>query len=180
MVFALHVAATALFHVDGAKVASLFIERLAFRMSTAAAASADEVATRTLTLVDVGLGLLRQLPHLGFLSERGAVAVIGLSLGVCFFAVFDTLCSGCSRATKFRVLMSAGIFVPVAAWIFMFENHTTIHASFMVRILAVVPMAGAATAWMWMRALAEERSAGGESVFHRLRIGLPGIRRVAL
>ena len=113
----------------------------------------------------------RRLGELGFFGERGAVAVIGLSLGVCFFAVVDTLCSGCSRATKFKLLVSAGSFVPVALWIFMFQNHTSVHASFMVRILVVVPMAGAVTAWMWAHALAEERESGGESLLLRLRFG---------
>jgi hypothetical protein len=179
MAFVLHVGATALFHADGAEVATLFIERLAFRMSTAAASSAASTTDNTLTLIDVGMALLRQLPHLGFFGERGAIAAIGLSLGVCIFGSFDTLCSGSSRATKFRMLMSAGSFLPVAAWIFLFQNHTAIHAAFMVRILAVVPMAGAVTAWMWMKVLAEERDAGGESVFRRLRLGLPRVRRVA-
>jgi hypothetical protein len=171
LVFALHVAATAVFHADGAEVASLFVERLAFRMSTTAATSAAEASAETLTLVDVGLALLRQLPHLGFLGERGAIAVIGLSLGISLFATFDTFCSRARRATKFRVLVSAGSFVPVAMWIFMFQNHTSVHASFMVRILVVVPMAGAVTAWMWARALAEEREGSGESLFRKLRSG---------
>jgi hypothetical protein len=179
MAFALHVGATALFHADGAEVATLFIERLAFRMSTAAASSAASTTDNTLTLIDVGMALLRQLPHLGFFGERGAIAAIGLSLCVCLFGAFDTVCSDCSRATKFRVLMSAGSFLPVAAWIFLFQNHTAIHAGFMVRILAVVPMAGAVTAWMWMKALAEEREASGDSAFRRLRLGLPPVRRVA-
>lgn len=155
MAFVLHTLATATVNRDGLEVVTLFLDRLGSRMAqTAPAEMADGAReVKALTLVDVGAALLKQLGHLGPWSQLTALGVILASLGVSAIVAYDMMLARGRATARLCAAIAAGSFLPVLVWILAFQNHTTIHAAFMVRILVVVPMAGMLGVWSWCRVM---------------------------
>jgi hypothetical protein len=162
MAFVLHTLATATVNRAGLEVVTMFIDQLSTRMATTAPAEVQGSVSETvrevhaLTLSDVGANLLKQLGHLGPWSQLTALGVILVSLGVSLVAAYDMLFVRGEPTARLCAALAAGSFLPVLVWILAFQNHTTIHAAFMVRILVVVPMAGMLAVWAWCRVVAAQ------------------------
>lgn len=162
VVFVMHTLATALVDRAGLEVVSLFIDQLSTRMAQTAPAEVAGDAAETvrqvqaLTVLDVGANLLKQLSHLGPWSQLTTLAVILISLGLSLVAAYDMLFLRGEPTARLCAAIAAGSFLPVLVWILAFQNHTTIHAAFMVRILVVVPMAGMLAVWAWCRVAAAQ------------------------
>lgn len=155
LLFGIHTVVTAVVDGTGFEVVNLFLDRLGSRMAQTTPAGDAVVAVRQLTLVDVAAALNKQLGNLGPLApQTAAIALLALA-GVALLAAYDAVVAKAHPVHRFAALMAGGAFLPVVVWILLFQNHTTIHAAFMVRILVAVPLAAAAGAWCWYRATSE-------------------------
>jgi hypothetical protein len=123
-----------------------FLAQLSARTSTEAHAEGafdPDEDIRQIDLADVFEALDRRLDFLGFGSAEFVHIAFVVALSALWAALLIALVNSRSLQQLVRVALALGPVAVTVLWYLAFQNHTVIHAAFMVRNLVWIPCAAA-------------------------------------